>query len=141
MDIINFFNKCSWINNHSIADDTYFILIKNAGRNHRQFVFFIVDQNRMACIVSTLVTSHNICSLRQKSVIFLCLRLPIVFRLQLPLTCIFLLCTRCFAQQLDKLRLNHILQCSIISLAVRLFQSQIRKRTIALVTTAVIVRK
>ncbi|MNQ87785.1 hypothetical protein D3C85_1030240 [compost metagenome] len=64
MNVINFFNECSRINNHPIPDHTSFIFVKNTGRNHRQLVLFPANNDRMACIVTTLITCNNLSRFR-----------------------------------------------------------------------------
>jgi hypothetical protein len=55
-----FVDQCGWIDNNTVADDAEGVLMEDTGRNKVQYVLFILDDDRMAGIVSALVSGNNV---------------------------------------------------------------------------------
>ncbi len=65
-ELFYLFQKCFGVDDNSIPDDTQLARMKYPGRNEVKNDFFLVDDNRVAGIVSSLIAGHCIKGRSQK---------------------------------------------------------------------------
>ena len=66
LEVGDLLDEGAWIDDHSISDDTFFPLIKDARGNNVKHELLFLQVDRMACIVASLEPYHHICILGEQ---------------------------------------------------------------------------